>query len=275
MKGILAVSGPLGLAIALHAGTALAAEARVDVGTEDRVILLVARMTPSDPPPGFCDPCRSECPVLPSPAPAPSAEEPSELDTICITSAGYTWFVAEVRQVLVGGPLPDRIHVQMWRHRDGTRMPDGDSTLWLVNASPGGTFLTTGDNGRDALDISRWGEPYLLLREKWLDESGVRAPGSLPCSVNELREEVAAADFPGAWRPKAELYPFEKDDIAAGRAEYLHVDARGASPRYGIALMRLRAHLASLGELHDDDFRCYPDDWARYQGKPVAPDPDE
>jgi len=279
MKRIPAVFGTLGLVVSLCSGIALAAEPSVDVGTEDKRILFVARMTPSEPPPGFCDPCRSECPMVatpaPAPPPAPSAEEPSEIDTICITSAGYTWFVAEVHQVLVGGPLPDRIHVQMWRHRDGTRLPDGGSTPWLVNASPSGTFLTTGDNGREELDVSPWGEPYLLLYP-WAGEGDeLRGPGNLPCSVIEVREEVAAADFPGARRPLASLSPFERTQIGEGHASNLHMDARGVSPRYGISMMRLRAHLAPLGNIDDDDFRCYDEEWANYQGKPLAPDPDE
>jgi hypothetical protein len=273
MNRVLAALVTMGAAIAAPIEIACAAEPGVDLGTDGRLVLIVARMTPSGPPPGFCDPCRSQCP--PEPPPPPDADPPSELDTICVISSTYSWFVADVRQVVTGGPLPDRVHVQMCQHRDGTRLPDGGPTVWLINASPGGTYLITGDNGRDELHVSPWGEPYLLL-SPWLGEGDeLRGPFNLPCSVIEVREEIASADFPAAREPLDSLSPFAKEQIAKGYTSNLRVDASGISPRYGISMLRLRAHLATLGTLHDGDDRCYDEDWARYQGKPVPVDPED
>jgi hypothetical protein len=269
MKRIAAALGSFGLAIALCAGGARAAEATVDLGTELRPILVVARMTPSGPPPGLCNPCTSECPMAATPPPAPVAREPSEDDPICVTSASYTWFVADVRQAVYGGPLPDRVYVQMWQHRDGTRLPNGDSTLWLINASPHGEYLHTGDNGRFELHVSPWGEAYLLLWPWWDEADELRGPDQMPCSVIEAREEVAASDFPGARQP---LSPYAKEEIAKGKTANVHVDKLGISPRYGISMRRLQAHLAALGNIEDDDFECYDEEWAKYTGKPVPSD---
>jgi hypothetical protein len=266
MRRIASTLGAFGLALAVCAGSARAAESTVDFGTELRSILLVAKLTPSDPPPGFCDPCRSECPMVREPPSKPDADETSEDEPICVTSAGYTWFVADVRQAVYGGPLPDRLYIQMWQHRDGTRLPNGDSTLWLISASPSGKFLSTGDNGRFELHVSPWGEAYLMLWPWWEVGDELRGPDQMPCSIVEAREEIAASDFPGA---RESLTPYAKEQIAQGKTSNVHVDPTGISPRYGISMRRLQAHLAALGPVRDEDFECYPEEWSKYTGKPL------
>jgi hypothetical protein len=245
-------------AAAAGADVSVAADAAASVEPNFPAVF-VAKLVPSDPPPppplppGYCNPCDEVCP------------SEREEETICFDPP-VAWYSVHLQSVLAGPPLPSRFFLSLGLHRGPAPPARDDSKLWLVKASretpepdyTDGTLLYGAHSSQvEPLHVSRWGEPYLLLHDNGTE---VVAPTWLPCSVNALREEVAASDFPGAWRPLAELDGFERDDIEAGVATYLHVDERGAAPRYGIALRRLREHLESLGKLDDDAMRCEPPD---------------
>jgi hypothetical protein len=242
----------LGIALAFaFPGRACAAATPANVAPvvvePERVVFIVARFTPAPPPPEHCSTCERDCSRARDNWHGDDYVR-TELDNLCVVSGWEYWYRARVQQVVLGGPVPAEIPFMLEGDYGPRPSRSDDSRTWLVRAHPGRFWYSSGS--RKELHVSSRGELYLLLDEG-------EAPLWLPCSVGALREEIAAKDFRDAWQPLAKLSPYQRQDIAAGRADHLRVDARGASPRYGISLRRLAEHLRSLGaNLTDDVSRC-------------------
>jgi hypothetical protein len=160
-------------------------------------------------------------------------EDGEALDTICIPHF-YTpyWLRAHVRWWLVGELPVTNLVVSTSSHYGPEGEPLSSSYFLFPVLTDGKHFIKHYRDDSFLLE-SRWGELYLPL---W-DEL---PPDWLPCSVEGLRESIAATDFASPIAAPNENF----GEPTPEKSQYLRYTAAGVEPRFAIAISRLRTHLA-------------------------------
>ena len=157
----------------------------------------------------------------------------SRKDVICLDPPPF-WLKANVIATLYGqnGPAYREIHGSS---HYGMRQFSGRPRPSLLLARTEGARTVMLRNRVAELTADKAGTLFLIGRR-----SGY--PGWLPCTIEQMQEELAEADFDDE---DVTILPddFESAGVDAS-PEHFRRTARGAMPRYGIRLARLAEYIA-------------------------------
>ncbi len=154
-----------------------------------------------------------------------------------------TWFKARVLQRVAGADIGDEFYAVTGSHYGAMKIGAAEpARLMLLNSN--GSALEMMRYKSYPVSRGRDGQLYLVVQGgpiHWL-----------PCWTASLMEEIDASQFDATLAITREEYDSR---WAARYADYFHVSANSASPRYAIQVARLREGFKALA-LAPGDFSC-------------------
>lgn len=167
--------------------------------------------------------------------------------TVCMDPPPF-YFNAEIKATVYGGIEPGNVFVSTTSHYGPQGFHDRQG-IDLILLHTDGKALVMPRYAMRSLVTNRAGQHFLAMQH------AVAAP-FLPCSVNDLREEVQPEDF-----PKLPVLTADRMGLNEKRdpASWLRAVDGGYTSRYAISMERLQAHLANLkpgtGAMHCPAYR--------------------
>jgi hypothetical protein len=159
----------------------------------------------------------------------PECHQPA---TICIDGPAPFWLRVNVDRFVYGEVLRGPIQAATTGNQGLAAYQDAKESFLLVLLSEGGEYQIP-RYATLPVNRNRSGSYYLLL-------TLARTPRWLPCSVEDLREPVRAADFPDA------VADFQRSGYFRSQTQVFDTTDGIVFPKFGIPLDRLATLLAAM-----------------------------
>jgi len=158
----------------------------------------------------------------------------SQPDVICIDPEPF-WFKAKVKSTVFGAPQPKLLHIATTSHYGMSEL-ELRKKEQLVFIRTDGKHFVMPRYAKLNVTKNRHGDYFIIILAEgptwWL-----------PCSVQTLREEINPSDFPSDLTISQSWI---SDYTLKHHRELFHFTEDRATPRFGISLKKLNAHLNSI-----------------------------